>query len=133
MPLLLVCHAMPVVSGDLAAHRLAVGAQGLGGGRSARGRLAIRRVPGRKRRAQGLPDLAAAGVVYRDPRLNEVSRDEPFDSDFRAARRGYVEGMVPPGWEPREEVVAEVRRGGRGACHAGPPAGRWCWPATAWR
>jgi hypothetical protein len=36
--------------------------------------------------------LEPAGPLIRDPRLNEISRDEPYGGDFRVRRRAYVDG-----------------------------------------
>jgi len=50
--------------------------------------------------------LEPSGNVLTDARFNEVSRDEPYDGDFRARRRSYITGTNHPGWEPRRQVTA---------------------------
>jgi broad specificity phosphatase PhoE len=50
--------------------------------------------------------LEPAGSVHTDERFNEVTRDEPYEGDFRARRRAYVTGTDHTGWEPRDQVVA---------------------------
>ena len=42
-----------------------------------------------------------------------VISDEPFGGDFRARRRAYVAGAVPPGWEPHAEVAGRFDAGVR--------------------
>jgi broad specificity phosphatase PhoE len=64
--------------------------------------------------------LEPAGPVARDPRFNEVFRTEPWEGDFRARRRAYVDGADHPDWEPR---VAVVRRFGAGVAHHRRAAG----------
>lgn len=51
------------------------------------------------------------GAARADPRFNEVRRDEPFDEDFRARRRAWVEGGGDPDWETREQVAGRFARG----------------------
>jgi hypothetical protein len=50
--------------------------------------------------------LEPAGTVHSDERSNEVTRDEPYEGDFRARRRAYVTGTDHANWEPRGHVVA---------------------------
>lgn len=47
-------------------------------------------------------------AVTEDPRFDEVHRDEPFDSEFRARRRAWVEGRLDErhaGWESPKEAA----------------------------
>lgn len=46
--------------------------------------------------------------VAEDPRFDEVRRDEPFDSEFKARRRAWVEGQLDDrhtGWESPVEAA----------------------------
>lgn len=49
--------------------------------------------------------------VVRDPRFNEVARNEPWDDDYRTRRRAYVDGAPHPGWEAPEEVAVRFAAG----------------------
>jgi broad specificity phosphatase PhoE len=44
-------------------------------------------------------------------RFNEVSHSEPFHRDFRSRRRGYINGIDHPGWEPRQQVAQRFDTG----------------------
>jgi len=55
--------------------------------------------------------LEPAGLVSTDVRFNEVDRDEPFEGDFRARRRGYLEGDPRPGWERHGDVIGRFDAG----------------------
>ncbi|GAA1793063.1 hypothetical protein GCM10009682_13660 [Luedemannella flava] len=53
--------------------------------------------------------LATGLDVTADARLREVTRPrEPYRDDFAHARRAYVSGSPPPGWEPPSAVVARI-------------------------
>lgn len=55
--------------------------------------------------------LEPAGPVVTDARFNEVTRNEPFEGDYRARRRAYVGGVDHAGWETRGDVVARFDAG----------------------
>lgn len=55
--------------------------------------------------------LEPSGEVSIDERFGEVRRDEPFDGDFRARRRAYVDGVAHPGWESHADVTARFGAG----------------------
>ncbi|GIF52829.1 broad specificity phosphatase PhoE [Asanoa ferruginea] len=83
---------------------------------------------------------AAAGgrSVPTDPRLREVDRPpEAWSADFRLARRAYVEGRVPAGWEPPAAVaermdaaIAAHRRAGDALVVAGHGMAFTVWLAS---
>jgi broad specificity phosphatase PhoE len=54
-----------------------------------------------------------AGSVQTDERFNEVTRDEPYEGDFRTRRRAYVAGKDYTGWEPRDQVRVRFAEGVR--------------------
>jgi broad specificity phosphatase PhoE len=107
--LVLVRHAMPVMEPLMLPDRWVLSDEG----RAAAGRLAL--AEGARLVASGEPKaiqtLEHAGPVTSDMRFNEVRRVEPFDDNFRAVRRAYVDGVDHPDWEPRDEVVARFGEG----------------------
>lgn len=56
-------------------------------------------------------------AVTQDPRFDEVRRDEPFDDDFKARRRAWVEGRLDArhsGWESPQDASERFEDAVRG-------------------
>jgi broad specificity phosphatase PhoE len=82
-------------------------------GEGARAGVAGRGPVDRESGTEGAADVGAGRLGATDERFNEVTRDEPYDGDFRARRRAYLAGTDYPGWEPRDQVVARFTDGVR--------------------
>jgi broad specificity phosphatase PhoE len=111
--LILVRHAMPAVSADLAPQRWPLTEEG----RVAAGALAVTLPAGARlassTETKAWQTLAAAGSdIRRDSRFDEVGRPgELFDDDVRLRRRRYVEGAEHPGWEPHADAAGRFEAG----------------------
>jgi broad specificity phosphatase PhoE len=108
MNVILVRHAMPAVRADVPPEVWSLSEEG----RAAARRLAtllpadaVLVASDEPKAAQTLP----SAVV--DARFREVRRQEAFADDFAVARRSYVEGQVPPDWEPHACVVSRFSAG----------------------
>lgn len=103
--LILVRHAMPDYSAEVAPDRWELGEDG----RSAARRLGPVLPSGALLVASAEPKawqtLESFGPVTHDRRFNEVSRIEPWEGDYLRLRREYVNGADHPGWEPRGHVT----------------------------
>ena len=111
MKLFLVRHAMPAFGPDIPAAAWELSSEGWCDARALARALPV----GAALIASGEPKarqtLEPAGSVQTDERLNEVTRDEPYEGDFQARRRAYVTGTDYTGWEPRHQVVARFADG----------------------
>jgi broad specificity phosphatase PhoE len=111
--LFLVRHAMPAFGPDVPAAAWQLSSEGW-----CAARALARALPGgalliASREPKARQTLEPAGWVHTDERFNEVSRDEPYEGEFRARRRAYVAGMDYAGWEPRDQVRARFAEGVR--------------------
>src|SRR2546423_9345038 len=103
--LILVRHAMPAYGPEVPAREWPLSADG--GARAAElsAQLPAGAPLGASAEPKAWQTVEPAGPVARDPRFDEILRTEPWDGDFRARRRAYVDGADHPDWEPREAVV----------------------------
>jgi hypothetical protein len=108
--LFLVRHAMPAYGPDVPAAAWELSSEGWCDARAFARALPAGALLIASREPKARQTLEPAGPVQTDERFNEVTRDEPYDGDFRARRRGYVTGTDHAGWEPRDQVVAPLHR-----------------------
>jgi broad specificity phosphatase PhoE len=108
--LLLVRHAMPDASADTPPGEWQLTEAGAAQAAGLRCRLPAGALLVASTEVKAIETIAAA---HTDDRFDEVRRDEPFGGDFRARRRAYVAGAVPPGWEPHAEVAGRFDAGVR--------------------
>ena len=111
--LILIRHAMPAFGPASPPDEWELGEEGRRGAESLRSILPRDAVLVAGAEPKMRQTLAVAGPVATDERFNEVARDEPFDGDFRARRRAYVEGIDHDGWEARGLVAARFDAGVR--------------------
>jgi broad specificity phosphatase PhoE len=102
----LVRHAMPAFGPDVPAAAWELSTQGWCDARALAQELPVGALLIASREPKARQTLEPAGSVRTDDRFNEVTRDEPYEGDFRARRHAYVSGTDHPGWEPRDQVVA---------------------------
>jgi broad specificity phosphatase PhoE len=103
--LTLVRHAMPAGSSERPPHEWVLRPEGAAAARLLAAHLPAGAYLVASTEPKAWQTLEPAGPVTRDPRFNEVHRDEPYEGDFRGRRRAYVTGTDHPGWEPRSQVV----------------------------
>ena len=121
--LILVRHAMPDASPDVAPAEWPLGADGVRAAASLCDALPrdARLIASTEPKAW--QTLGGGDDVARDARFREVDRPvEPWSEDFRARRAEYVAGARHRGWEPQDEVAARFGAGvevhvGTGARH----------------
>jgi broad specificity phosphatase PhoE len=103
--LYLVRHAMPTLVPDVPPADWELGDEGRRGAQSLGDVLPphVRLIASNEPKAQ--QTLQPLGHVLPDARFREVERDEPYDGDFRARHRAFVNGADHPGWEPRTKVL----------------------------
>jgi broad specificity phosphatase PhoE len=111
--LFLVRHAMPAFGPDIPAAAWELSSEGWCEARALARALPVGVLLIASREPKARQTLEPAGSVQTDERFNEVTRDEPYDGDFRARRRAYLAGTDYPGWEPRDQVVARFTDGVR--------------------
>ena len=104
---------MPAFDPDVAAADWELSSGGLSDARALVRALPIGALLIASREPKARQTLEPTGSVETDERFNEVTRDEPYDGDFRARRRAYVTGTDYRGWEPRDQVVARFADGVR--------------------
>ena len=113
MKLFLVRHAMPAFGSDVPAAAWELSSQGWWDARALVRVLPVGALLMASREPKARQTLEPAGAVHTDGRFTEVTRDEPYEGDFRTRRGAYVIGTDHPGWEPREQVVARFTDGVR--------------------
>lgn len=113
MKVFLVRHAMPAFGADIPPAGWELSSQGRCDARALARALPVRALLIASREPKARQTLEPAGSVRTDERFNEVTRDEPYEGDFRARRRAYVTGTNHTGWEPRDQVVARFTAGMR--------------------
>jgi broad specificity phosphatase PhoE len=111
--LFLVRHAMPAFGPDVPAAGWQLSSDGWGEARVLARTLPVGALLVASREPKARQTLEPAGFVQTDERFNEVTRDEPYEGDFRTRRRAYVTGTDHAGWEPREQVMARFSEGVR--------------------
>lgn len=111
--LFLVRHAMPAFGPHAPAAAWELSPEGWREARALARALPVGALLIASREPKARQTLEPAGSVRTDERFNEVSRDEPYEGDFRARRRAYVTGTDYAGWEPREQVLARFAEGVR--------------------
>jgi broad specificity phosphatase PhoE len=109
--LFLVRHAMPAFGPEVPGAVWELSSEGWRDAKALVGALPAGAVLIASREPKARQTLEPAGSVYTDARFNEVTRDEPYEGDFRARRRAYVTGTDHPGWESRDQVVARFSGG----------------------
>jgi broad specificity phosphatase PhoE len=110
----LVRHAQPEASADVAPGRWPLSASGRRAAEQLRGRLPASGRWVASTEVKAYETLVAAGprdagAIARDARFGEVRRSEPYDVDFRTRRRAWVEGRLDErhaGWETPLEAAA---------------------------
>jgi broad specificity phosphatase PhoE len=111
--LFLVRHAMPVFGPDAPAAAWELSSEGRCDAKVLARALPVGALLVARREPKARQTLEPARSVCTDERFNEVTRDEPYEGDFRARRRAYVTGTDYAGWEPRGQVVARFAEGVR--------------------
>ena len=90
--LFLVRHAMPAFGPDVPAAAWELSSQGWSAARALARALPVEALLVASREPKARQTLEPAGSVQTDERFNEVTRDEPYEGDFRTRRRAYVTG-----------------------------------------
>lgn len=116
MRILLVRHAEPQASPVLAPGQWSLSIAGRAAAKDLRHRLPATGLWVTSTEVKAYETLLcarAAGqpMITQDPRFDEVRRIEPFDDDFRARRRAWVEGHLDErhrGWETPLEARGVV-------------------------
>lgn len=103
--LVVVRHAMPEFGPDRPPEEWPLSPAGRAAAVALRGRLPSGALVVASAEPKARQTLEPYGDVAVDDRFGEVRRDEPYEGDFRARRRAYVEGVAYPGWERRADVV----------------------------
>jgi broad specificity phosphatase PhoE len=121
--LILVRHAMPAATPDVAPAEWPLSTDGV------RGALALRDLLPRDARLiastepKAWQTLGEVTEVVRDARFREIDRpDEPWSDDFRERRAEYVAGKIHPGWEQHADVARRFGAGVAGHYDAGSRA-----------
>src|SRR5689334_2249574 len=87
--LFLVRHAMPAFGPVVPAAGWELSSEGWCAARALAPALPVGALLIASREPKARQRLEPAGSVQTDERFNEVSRDEPYEGDFRARRRAY--------------------------------------------
>jgi broad specificity phosphatase PhoE len=105
--LILVRHAMPLASKDISPHDWQLSDEGMHAAQALAAVLPSDAYLASSDEPKAWMTLGGATrQVTQDQRFNEVTRpDEPWNDDFRARRRGYVEGQGLLGWEKQQAVA----------------------------
>lgn len=108
--LVLVRHAMPVVDPAVPAERWQLGPGGRAAARNLRPMVigpAYYVASAEPKAVQTLQEIAGHTDVTTDAGLVEVRRPHIWsdNSTYRSTARSYVEGILPDGWEPHDQVV----------------------------
>lgn len=109
--LFLVRHAMPAFGPGLPAAAWKLNSEGWCAARALADALPTGALLVASEETKARQTLEPTGSVHTDARFNEVTRDEPYEGDFRARRRAYMAGTDHPGWEPRNQVAARFTGG----------------------
>jgi hypothetical protein len=126
--LMLVRHAMPVVEPAVPAEQWQLGAVGRAAARDLRPSIvgpAWYVASIEPKVVEALQEIAGHTGVTTDAGLDEVRRPHVWseNSTYRNTARSYVEGALPEGWEPHDQVVrrfddAVVRHAAQAAAQA---------------
>jgi broad specificity phosphatase PhoE len=109
--LFLVRHAMPAVSPEIPPEQWQLDSAGQRGADTLRHVIPPDALLVSSQEPKARQTLEPIGHVFADMRFNEVSRNEPFQGDFRGRRRAYINGTDHPSWEPRQQVAQRFDAG----------------------
>ncbi|HYO31776.1 MAG TPA: histidine phosphatase family protein [Nocardioidaceae bacterium] len=110
--LLVVRHAMPLVSPTTPPNTWHLSAEGRAAARALRHTLPRDARLFSSSEPKAWQTLGGSTQVARDDRFNEVSRPaEPWDGDYKELRRRYVASATQPGWEPPADAASRFQAG----------------------
>lgn len=123
----LVRHAMPAYRPDTPATAWKLSSEGWCQARALTQALPVGAVLIANREPKARQTLEPAGPTQTDEQFNEVTRDEPYEGDFRARRHAYAAGRVNSASMHRRHGPTEREGRPATACdrRPNPDAGSW--------